>query len=64
MRSRGRTWGAGFEVQGNRQECAVVSAATGAVFECVHVATRAVVAVKLLLAIANEPVAEVESHAA
>ena len=41
----------------------MVSAATGAVFECVHVATRAVVAVKLLLAIANEPGAEVESHA-
>ena len=35
----------------------------GAVFECVHVATRAVVAVKLLLAIANEPGAEVESPA-
>ena len=35
----------------------------GAVFECVHVAMRAVVSVKLLLAIANEPGAEVESHA-
>ena len=35
----------------------------GAVFECVHVATRAVVAVKLLFAIANEPGAVVESHA-
>ena len=35
----------------------------GAVFESVHVAPRAVVAVKLLFAIANEPGAEVESHA-
>jgi hypothetical protein len=83
LRSRGRTWGAGFEVRGNRQDCAVMCAATcarralpcagvggagwcvcprcrplgaraspvrraGAVFECVHVATRAVLAVKLL----------------
>ncbi len=35
----------------------------GAVFECVNVATRAFVAVKLLFAIANEPGAEVQSHA-
>ena len=35
----------------------------GAVFECVHVATRAVVSVKLLFAIANEPGAVLESHA-
>ena len=34
-----------------------------AVFECVHVATRARVAVKLLYAIADEPAADVESHA-
>ena len=34
-----------------------------AVFECIHVASRAVVAVKLLFAIANEPGAEAESHA-
>ena len=34
-----------------------------AVFECVHVATRARVAVKLLYAIADEPAADVESLA-
>jgi hypothetical protein len=47
--------------RGARSRC--YCCVNSAVFECVHVATRAVVAVKLLFAIANEPGAEVESHA-